>query len=157
MQLPWAPSLLLALSRTPTVGRLVDLCEENYRLLGRLLPAMSDMRGSYASCHDDHSDLHVEVLEQSRYTTLLHMTYYFEEAGIRHADPDVVVRVYHDAQQVELMDLRQSVLPVENLYEAPGLLNKWQANLFLSKWLSYCVQQGHFFNEKLLPRCKQVI
>ena len=61
-------------------------------------------------------------------------------------EPDVLLRVYHDAEQVEVIDLKQSSLPVHSLYEAPGLLNKWQVNLFVSKWLAFCVYQGHRFS-----------
>ena len=29
--------------------------------------------------------------------------------------------------------------------DAAALIQKWRINLFLSKWLAYCVQQGHQF------------
>ena len=57
----------------------------------------------------------------------------------------MLLRVYHDARQVEVENLRQQTLPTHKLYEAPGLLNKWRLNLFVAKWLVFCVRQGHLF------------
>ena len=58
-------------------------------------------------------------------------------------DPDATLRVYHDAEQVEVLDLRQTVLPLPRGPHYPELRDKWRANLFLSKWLSFCISQGH--------------
>jgi hypothetical protein len=56
-----------------------------------------------------------------------------------------MLRAYHDAGQVEVLDLRQTALPVFNHYRSPALQAKWKANLFLAKWLSYCLIRGHRF------------
>ena len=84
------------------------------------------------------------VVSQSPYTTLLRLTYEFS-GGHGPAEPDALLRVYHDARMVEVEDLRQDTLPTNRLFEAPGLLNKWRANLFVSKWLAFCLQQQHIF------------
>lgn len=148
MQQPWTHYLQASLDRHPNVGRLVDLCEENYRCLKRLLPRLREMEGQYCSCDHEHADLFLEVVEHSRYTSLVHLTYFFEHEQGQEPEPDVLLRVYHDTEQVEVIDLKQSSLPVNSLYEAPGLLNKWQVNLFVSKWLAFCVHQGHRFSPR---------
>jgi uncharacterized protein YqiB (DUF1249 family) len=147
MQIPWIHRYLLSLrTGRPTVGHLIDLCEENYTCLGNLLPDIQNMSGHYRSCPTGQADLYLEVLEHTRYTSLIHLTYYFvQKNGQTEPDPDAILRLYHDARQLEVMELRQSNLPTENLYEAPGLLNKWQANLFVAKWLDFCTQQQHQF------------
>jgi len=137
--------LQASLERRPNVGRLVELCEENYAYLQRLLPELREMEGSYRSIGEEHSDLFLEVVEHARYTSIVHLTYYFEHDRRHEPEPDVLLRVYHDTEQVEVIDLKQSSLPVHSLYEAPGLLNKWQVNLFVSKWLAFCVHQRHRF------------
>lgn len=145
MHQSWRYILNASLDQQPSAGRLGQLCEENYLALERLLPNMREMQGCYRSSPDGHAALHLEVLEHARYTSLVHLTYYFDaERGVE-PDPDVTIRVYHDAQEAEVIDLKQSQLPIERLFEAPGLRNKWQANLFLSKWLDYCRQQRHRF------------
>lgn len=130
----------------PTVGALVDMCEENYDRLQRLIPGLAGMQGGHCSCRTEQMDLHLEVLEQSRFTTRIRLTHFFTHAQGREPDPDMEIRVYHDARQVEVLDLRQHILPTENIYQAPGLLNKWRANLFLAKWLIFCLSQGHTFD-----------
>jgi hypothetical protein len=145
MQQPWTGPLLKLIRAEPTVGSLMALCEDNYRHLLRMAPDLAAMRGEHRSRLADHTDLYLSVLEQARYTTLIHLTYYFQHAQGQKPDPDATLRIYHDARQVEVLDLRQRALPMERLYDAPALLNKWRANLFVSKWLAFCNYQGHYF------------
>ncbi len=138
---PW--KLTGTLKFKPSVGQLMDLCEENYYLLLKLAPELKLMQGKNLSTRLPHIDLHLEILEQSPYTSLIHLTYFFKPS--KEADPDTVLRVYHDSKQLEVIDLKQKYLPVIHTYEHPGLLMKWKANVFISKWLSYCLHQGHIF------------
>jgi uncharacterized protein len=133
------------LNRAPSVGDLLALCEENYCHPHSLVPQIRRLQGSHCSRRPDHQDLHLTIVEQTPYTTLIRLTYRFAGAGEEASDPDALLRVYHDARQVDVEDLHQHALPTHRLYEAPGLLNKWRLNLFVSKWLSYCLRQGHLF------------
>lgn len=142
----WPHLLHSIVDSQPTVGALMDLCEENYRHLLRMVPEIGSMSGRHRSTRDGHADLFLEVIEQSRYTTQVHLTYYFDHNLRQEPDPDAFLRVYHDSRQLEVIELSQRVLPTESLYAAPGLLNKWRANLFVSKWLAFCVYQGHVFD-----------
>ncbi len=147
MRMPWYPwSLRHALDEQPTVGRLMDLCDENYGHLTRLVPGLRTLEGRHASRVEKGMDLYLDVLEQMPYTTMIHITYRFSHAKTPDFDPDATVRVYHDARQVEVIDLKQSALPLDKEVHRGALNRKWKANLFLSKWLVYCVQQGHTFN-----------
>ncbi len=130
----------------PTLGQLMDLCEENYRLLNRLAPDLAQMRGHYQSTDPRQVDLHLQVLEQSRYTSLIRLTYEFstDEHGSRTA-PDTTLRVYHDSAQLEIIELKDRHLFLKNNYQHPGLYLKWQANVFINKWLTFCLQQQHVF------------
>lgn len=145
MQVQDSAHLQKWLDRGPSVGDLLALCEENYRLLHSLVPQIRRLQGSHCSRRPGHQDLHLTIIEQTPYTTLIRLTYRFVDAGADSSDPDALLRVYHDARQVEVEDLRQHVLPTHRLYEAPGLLNKWRLNMFVSKWLTFCVGQGHLF------------
>ena len=147
---PW--KLINTLKFKPSVGQLMDLCEENYVLLMRLAPNLKQMTGKHRSTRLSHIDLHLEILEQSPYTSLIHLTYFFDQST--EADPDTVIRVYHDSKQLEVIDLKQKYLPEIHSYEHPGLLMKWKANVFISKWLSYCLHQGHSFELRPSQTCK---
>lgn len=140
------PALHRVLAEPATVGALLDLCEENYQLLRTIVPQLRSLYGCQrAGAALAGPDLHLEILEQSRYTTTLRLTYYFDELAGQSADPDATLRVYHDARQVEVLDLRQRTLPTTRAFTPPGLDRKWKANVFISKWLWFCVVSGYHF------------
>jgi len=146
---PWLERLLVP--ARPRVGDLMHLCEENYARLRRLAPDLHHWRGDYRSHGADGMDLHLEIIEQSRFTSLLRLTYFFPHGDdlphrLPQADPDALLRAYHDARQVEILDLRQTALPLHKDYRSPALEAKWRANLFLGKWLAYCLRRGHRFD-----------
>ena len=140
---PWNLSQIL--DGRPTVGGLMDLCEENYRVMLRLAPALRELRGRHRSRPREGLDLHLVVIEQTRYSSLVHLTYYFGRGGHHAPEPDAVLRVYHDARQAEVLHLRQSLFTLCQGFRSPALEQKWRLNLFLSKWLGYCLNQGHAF------------
>jgi uncharacterized protein YqiB (DUF1249 family) len=148
MQYPWISQVERLLHQSPTVGDLLDLCEENYAILLRLAPGLRTLRGKSASCRPGQMDLYLDVLEQTPYTTMAHITYYFSHTTGQGADPDAVLRIYHDARQIEVVRLRQQILPVQSSYQHPSLFNKWKMNVFLSKWLAFCLAQGHRFDSQ---------
>jgi len=133
------------LSSAPTVGALVELCEQNYRLVLSLAPDLVAFSGLQRSQPHGTAALHLHVLEQTSYTTLVRLTHLFVHDGRPDPDPDIHLRLYHDACQSEVISLRQSILPLERLYHHPGLEQKWRANQFLSRWLQFCLLQGHQF------------
>ncbi|WP_232424232.1 DUF1249 domain-containing protein [Imhoffiella purpurea] len=116
-------------------------------MLSRLAPNLCRESGVLVSRQSGTMDLHLHILEQSPYTTEIRLTYLFDAqaSSTGAADPDAHLRVYHDARQVELLDLQQAVLPLRVRYAPPALADKWQANLFLSKWLDFCLKAGHGF------------
>jgi hypothetical protein len=127
------------------MGMVLDLSDEIYRLLVRLAPELKRLHGKLLSSSPEGMDLHLEILEQTPYTTLLHLTYYFPHVGGYYPDPDAQLRVYHDLHQVDVLDLRQSALPLRRWGANPTLEQRWRINLFLSRWLAYCVWEGHVF------------
>lgn len=135
----------MLLSGKPTVGWLMDLCEENYHYLMRLAPGVRQMQGCYLSRLNGAMDLYLEVIEQTPYTSLLHLTYYFAHESGQRPDPDATIRIYHDSRQAEVLSLVQHALPLNRDSLRPLMEQKWKISLFLSKWLAYSVRQGHCF------------
>lgn len=125
------------------------LCEENYALMSRLAPALPVRRGLFVSRVPGVVDLQLAIESQSPYTTLLRLTHVFRGEDLGPAafgpEPDARLRAYHDARQVEVLALRQGALPLHADYRPPALDSKWRINLFLAKWLVFCLQQGHSF------------
>lgn len=133
------------------MGAMLDLSEDNYRLLMRLAPQLPSLKGKLISSLEQGMDLYLEVQEQTPYTSLIYLTYYFPHADGHAPDPDAQLRVYHDSRQVDVLDLSQSALPLRRWGTNPTLEQRWKINLFLSKWLAYCVLQGHRFTLDKIP------
>ena len=139
-------SQLKQLGRRPTAGALGSLCEENYRLLTALMPTVATMTGRYYAQPNNHPPLAIEVSRHGPYTQGLFMTHLFgnEESSSRITIPDAFLRLYHDAQTLEVEKFgKQMILPVDGLYDDPGLYQKWRANLFLGRWLRYCLSNSY--------------
>jgi uncharacterized protein YqiB (DUF1249 family) len=130
---------------------LMDLYENNFRQICRLVPAMDELQGWAASRVAGHPDLYLHIEERCKFTTTLVLTYLFETAdGEQIKDPELYIRVYHDARQAEVMSCRKdgfmALQHVEG--ERPAVIDcKWDSNLFLTKWLEYSLELGHVFGE----------
>ena len=146
---PVASAALLA--RRPTVGALMVLCEENYARLSRLIPGLPSREGRVVSHVEGAVDLHLTIEAQSPYTTLLRLTHVFggEEAGrsALGSDPDVRLRVYHDARLVEATHcyVGRRWQDTLGLHPPPRVLldHRLRLNTFIGKWLDYLVLRGH--------------
>lgn len=147
---------------------LMDLYELNYIRLRKLIPDLPRAglcpqqaangqrlrlcapygRSRIAGC----LDLHCEILEQTRYTTTLLLTYYFvqgEGAQARiEAEPQIRCRVYHDAALVEVLTghLLHGRQRYDNL-PARAVKVKWRLNRLLFKWLGFSLRLGHSFRQ----------
>lgn len=132
------------------LGGLMALYEENYIRLRTLLPRLDAMPARGVSRVTGCVDLHVEIRERSRYTTTLNLTCLFTHAGGMRREPDLTLRICHDARTAEVVDLSRRNAPLdENARQT--LLRCWQRNRFLYKWLGYCLRRGHRFDSSLCP------
>ena len=125
---------------------LMDLYENNYLRLRRLIPDLEKLSNCAISHRPGCLSLHLTVLERTRFTTTLYLTYYFEDVDKSVAEPALTVRLYHDAHQVEVLNghLQHGRQQFDHI---PGKTKniKWRLNRFLYKWLGYCLYLGHSF------------
>ena len=137
-------------SQPGTFAGLMDLYERNYISMRRLIPDMPSPQTSWRSQTPGGLHLHLRVLERFRYTTELSLTYYFNRNEQWLAEPDLHIRIYHDARLAEVISARLRHRPyfVEDKaeYEQKQLHSRWHVNRFLYKWLNYCLHQGHCFD-----------
>jgi uncharacterized protein YqiB (DUF1249 family) len=94
--------------------------------------------------------LHLEYVSREPYTTTLKLTYWFTEGDDEKVpDPDLTVRIYHDARLVEAVGARESHRHhlLRRLAEAHSeeLGRRWRHNIMLNKWLDYLLEVGHGF------------
>jgi uncharacterized protein YqiB (DUF1249 family) len=136
-----------------TFSALMDLYERNYIQMRRLLPEIPPAAAGQVSRIPGGLDLHLQVVERQRYTSELILTYRFgQDRGPPIAEPDLRIRIYHDARLAEVMTahLRHHAVFHADLADAgwaarAGLYRRWRINRFLYKWLGYCLRQGHCF------------
>lgn len=122
---------------------LMELYEHNYMRLRNIAPDLK-VADEMISSVPDHQDLFLSITERCRYTTMLRMTYRFEDQGQLLFEPDLHLKVYHDARVVEVQQFHSRTRGP--LYMANSIEQKWMMNRFLYKWLGYCLHQGHYFH-----------
>lgn len=126
---------------------LMTLYESNYIRLHALVGDVRGLAGCSVSSAPGDLDLHVEALEHSPYTSILRLTYFFADPGTTVAEPDLEVRVYHDARLAEASRCaRRARHPgLASLQDGlPATLGeRWRRNMLLNKWLDYCAERGH--------------
>ena len=145
---------------------LMEMYEGNYIRLRKLLGDKGDIPEVAVSRISQGMDLYLQVLEQTRYTTTIALTYYFSdtEEGFL-AYPNLKIRIYYDALQAEVMSqsYRRKYKAVDTKFHAfnhhsnPSILKRWRMNRFLYKWLHFCDRQGHTFLMHQKGRKNQLI
>ena len=128
-----------------TFAGLMDLYELNYIGLRRLVPKVPEAGVCLVSQVEHALDLYLTIGDRFRYTTELNLTYRFPRGDGRVPEPDLRVRVYHDARQAEVMAVQLRHLPAFDASIQSELYARWHANRFLYKWLNYLLHQGHRF------------
>ena len=128
----------------------MSLYESNYIRLGGLIPRLEHIPATAVSEVPGDCPLHLRLHERSRYTTTLTLTYLFDEAGTAVSDPDLQIRIYHDARLAEVQACarwhRHAMLESMRSELARSLGERWLRNMMLNKWLDYCVERGHCFH-----------
>ena len=143
---------------TERFGDLMELYERNYVQLRLLIP--DPKHGPIATTVSNVPGcmtLYLQLIEQSPYTSTLRLTYRFldsasplkDQPGPRMAlrataEPDLSIRVYHDARSAEVMS--GLLHGQQHPRKTRGLEGSWHLNRFLYKWLRYLLYRGHGFS-----------
>jgi len=121
---------------------LMELYEFNYMRLRGIAPDLK-VADQMISVVPGHEDLYLSVTQRCRYTTMLRLTYQFAAEGRILFEPDLHLKMYHDARVVEVQQFTSRAHGP--MYLAELIEQKWRMNRFLFKWLGYCLYQGHYF------------
>ncbi|MEO7774501.1 MAG: DUF1249 domain-containing protein [Steroidobacteraceae bacterium] len=132
----------------------MSLYESNYIRLRALAGEPAAVRGARRSLVAGDCELVLDLVEQSRYTMTLHLTYLLPaQNGAYERYPDLRLRVYCDARLAEAQSQAQetaaaAVHPVLGTLRRSAereLDQRWVLNMMLNKWLEYCLERGHRF------------
>ena len=131
---------------------LMTLYESNYIKLDQLTRGFAWAGATMLSSSPRDSDLHAQIMRREPYTTTLRLTYWFEGDGEPAPDPDLILKIYHDARLVEAVAGRDRHRH-HKLREWAGdcgaeLDRRWRINMMLNKWLDYLFDVGHSFNRE---------
>lgn len=128
----------------------MELYELNYIQLRQLVPDLDAVQKHSVSRVNGALNLYLTVRERCKYTTTLHLTYQFNDNTGEFPAPDIVVRMYHDAQVAEVISRgpkrSRRADAYDRFHHQYSIETKWHANRFLHKWLGYCLHQGHAFS-----------
>lgn len=126
----------------------MELYESNYMAMRLLAPGLRTFEGQrYVSAGHGGIPLELSRLEHGRYTTTFNLSYRFSSSRQGRArEPDLAIRLYHDARTCEVMS---GLLPGHRFEprRTRDLEESQRLNLFLNKWLRYCLGQNHAFDE----------
>jgi len=131
---------------------LMALYESNFLRLLQLIPEIGRIDGCFRSRVAGDCDLFVEIIETSRYTVTLSLTYHLPTDEGLLTDPDITVRVYLDGQQAEVLAIgerqRHEALRRLVFEHREELDRRWRFNIVLNKWLDYLYDQGHLILDR---------
>ncbi len=133
-----------------TFAGLMEVYENNYIKIRKLCGNFDVLHDYSYSSVSKALDLHLKVIERTKYTITLNLTYRFIEHNDNQSKdlPNLQVRVYFDAMQAEVLHRDMKRVATDHP-EQSRLRNKWRDNRFLYKWLCFCIAQGHAFDEEM--------
>ena len=141
-----------SIARPKSFIGLMSLYESNFLRLHQLIPELDRLDGYYQSRVAGDCNLHVEILQRSRYTVTLSLSYFFYEGNVRVSDPDMQVRTYLDGRLAEALGFcgehRHTELHRLSRVHRNELDTRWRRNIVLNKWLEYLHYQGHLVLER---------
>lgn len=135
------------------INKLMWVFEANYDRLMELIPRLDAVHGVARSGTERRLELHLRVLDRSRYTTTISLTHYLRVDGGLIPDPHMHIRLYHDAKVAEVIACQHhSRFNYDYSYPNPNMHQrheKRRVNEFLAEWLTYCIAKGYRF--EILP------
>ncbi len=135
--------------RPGSFSGLMTIYESNYIKLRQLLPDVETLAEERSSSTARDCDLYATLADRQPYTTTLTLTYQFTEGdGAVILDPDLTVRVYHDARLAEAMiacseHRHEKLIELARVHSHRELGRRWQSNMMFNKWLDYLLDMGH--------------
>lgn len=130
----------------PDLKSFMAVCASNYAKLLKLMPEVESCQQLETLAEftfENQPKLVVKLLQVSRYTQTLQL---IQQDTAKHLNRDFCVRLYHDAQLVEVLSgvhdaMLPPIYPIPNK-EMKQVDEKAQMNRFLGEWLSFCLEHA---------------
>lgn len=137
----------------PKLPDFLSLCERNYAMLRRLMPAEAKVGQQRDICISAGQLYRIEVMEAAPFTTRVHIA--LSQGADSYFQPRLEVQLYHDARLAEVVVAQQQRL-FKPVYPYPNPLmrqpdEKRQINQLLRDWLLLCLAQGYSAEPQVYP------
>ena len=131
---------------------LMEMYEINYIQLRLLCGDLRHLPTEQISQVAEGVPVLLRVEDQSAHTSTVFLTYLFGPPDCNYDHkPDMLVRVFHDSRQAEVISHRCRLSEDTVKYwgkELDTMLTcRWRMNRFLYKWTNYLRRQGHSFTK----------
>lgn len=141
----------IRLVRPRTFAGLMTMYAANFVSLRQLLGDLRKIPAALMSYSPTDLRIYLTVCARSRYTTRLHMNYWPNGIVDGCVNPDLEVRIYHDARLVEAASgCGRAIHAQPDVHAASHqseLVRRWTLNVLLCKWLEHCLHHQHHFGE----------
>jgi len=121
--------------------------EDNYHLLGLLLPNKLIESYTYTSSLMDKPQLNIQVINNYKYTLELEFSYAFDFGK----SEKILIKIYQDAKVAEIVyctDVQQFIrLMGPKICPKIHKETRSVLNIFLNKWLNYLLQNNYSHNQ----------
>jgi uncharacterized protein YqiB (DUF1249 family) len=140
--------------RPGSFAGLMTIYESNYIKLSHLVSSFEWQQTAIVSTSQRDKDLHAQLVRREPYTTTLKLTYWFDEGEtLAVPDPDLILRVYHDARLAEAVAGRErhchfKLRELAAVDSGAELDRRWRINMMLNKWLDYLSEVGHSLDRR---------
>jgi len=117
------------------------LFESNYLKILKLIPLLKQTAHHSIIHHDSAADLHLMVDQRFTHTGIFTLTHILD--GSIHK-PDIKFKVYFDVQLLEVISVcNETTLNSSHpfLAQCNDMNIQWELNLFIEKWLDYCLDK----------------
>ncbi|MGY5450562.1 DUF1249 domain-containing protein [Agarivorans sp. MS3-6] len=126
------------------LDELMQLYAANYTFMMRLFPPALELGQCLRLTPQVGDDYLLECKERTRYTSLYEITQ-ASEIPRNYLQPQLLVRLYHDARLAEVC-ASQQIYKLKPRYDYPNKKmhhrdEKHQTNQFLNDWLAFCFKQ----------------
>ena len=118
------------------------LYELNFIKLLQLFPNLESISEDLV-IKSNEKDLHLMIEEKTKHTATMILTHkLMEESGKVINKPDIKFKIYFDAEMTEVISIcKEKMLNANHSFISycGDIDLKWELNLFLERWLDFCI------------------
>ena len=142
MRIEQAQSELIYYQEKVSYSNICDLFELNFKKILRLVPLLPSIKNDCIAVKSSLNNLHLICHDKSPYTASYTLTHKTKTQGKIIYRPDIRFKIYFDAKLLEVISICKDTR-INNshplLDNCSDLVFQFELNLFMLRWLDYCL------------------